>query len=184
MATLTRKYTPDEVLALPGQKKYELVDGELVEKPFMGAKGSWVQSALDHAMRAYCMERSWGHVLVEVPIACYPDDINKMHRPDVAFIRKGRLAEERIPEGNITIPPDLAVEVVSPTDLLYDVERKVLEYLAAGVRRVWVVNPDTRAVRIFCPDGNITEIREDKDLTDEEILPGFRCPVRSLFPPK
>lgn len=181
MATLTAKYTPDQLMALPDEKNYELVDGELVENLPMGVKACDVQTEVAYLLRKYCRETRAGIALVEVPYTCYPDDPNKLRRPDVSFIRRGRLPDGELPEGCATLAPDLAVEVVSPKDLHYEVERKAREYLAAGVRRVWVINPDLRTVRIYRPDHPLVELDEDKTLADEEVLPGFQVPVRALF---
>jgi Uma2 family endonuclease len=99
------------------------------------------------------------------------------------LIRKGRLPGERFPEGYVRIAPDLAVEVISPNDLAYEVDDKVEEYLRAGVRLVWVVNPQTRTVRIHRADGSIAQRREGEDLTGDDVLPGFVCPLAAVFPP-
>lgn len=184
MSTLTKKYTPDEALALPDAKSYELVDGELVEKEPMGMEAAGCAAQLSGLLTVHCNARNAGWVFVEGPFTCYPDDPGKMRRPDVAFVRRGRFPGERPPKGCASVAPDLAVEVVSPNDLQSEVDRKVHEYLQAGVKRVWVVNPDVRTVRIHRPDGTILELREDGELTGEDVLPDFRCPVRSLFPPK
>lgn len=99
----------------------------------------------------------------------------------MSFIRFGRLPAEQPPEGHIRIAPDLAVEVVSPHDLAYDVDSKVEDYLQADVRLVWVVNPVTRTVRVHRPDGPGTTLRLDDELTGGDVLPGFRCPLRDIF---
>ena len=82
------------------------------------------------------------------------------------------------------IPPDLAVEVVSPNDLAYDVESKVVEYLDASVALVWVIDPEARTVRIYRRDGSISWLREHGELSGEEVLPGFQCRVAANFPEK
>ena len=86
--------------------------------------------------------------------------------------------------GYITIAPDLAVEVVSPNDIYYEVEAKVDEYLSAGVRLVWVVNPVNKSVRVFQPGRIVDEFGPDGELTGGGVIPGFTCSVRSLFPVK
>src|SRR5262249_39098199 len=73
--------------------------------------------------------------------------------------------------------------VVSPNDTYYEVERKVREYLQAGVPLVWVVNPPTRMVRVHHPGGSLTDLEEQQDLAGEDVLPGVRCRVGGLFPP-
>ena len=105
-----------------------------------------------------------------------------MRKPDVSFIRLGRLPGEEIPEGWISIAPDLAVEVISPNEFYYEVDQKLLEYLAAGVREVWIVNPQARTVRVRRADGTGCELNENQELTSE-LLPGFRCRVGDFFPP-
>ena len=107
-----------------------------------------------------------------------------MRRPDVSFIRKERLPEGPTSEGYIYIPPDLAVEVISPNDLAYEVDHKVVEYLDAGVALVWVINPEARTVRIHRRSGSLGWLREEDELSGEDVLPGFRCRVSKLFPEK
>ena len=185
MATLSARtiHSPSDLLAMPDEKNYELTDGELVEKQPMGMEACLVQGELARLLGNHCIEHRAGRMVVESGFTCFPEDPNKMRRPDVAVICPGRLPGDVIPKGYASVAPDLAVEVVSPGDLLYEVERKVREYLQAGVRRVWVVNPDTRTVRIHRPDGTIQELREDGELTGEEVLPKLRFPVRGIFPP-
>jgi Uma2 family endonuclease len=72
--------------------------------------------------------------------------------------------------------------VSSPNDRVDELEEKAEQFLAAGVRRVWIVNPETRTVRILRPDGSDTRLHEDDELTGEDVLPGFSCKVSELFP--
>jgi Uma2 family endonuclease len=87
-------------------------------------------------------------------------------------------------EGYIYIAPDLAAEVVSPNDLAYEVEAKVVEYLDAAVPLVWVIDPEARTVRIHRGDGSVSWLRENDELSGEDVIPGFRCPVAAIFPRK
>ena len=79
---------------------------------------------------------------------CFPDAPAKVRKPDASFIRRGRLPGEALPDGFCPIPPDVAAEVVSPNDLAYEVDEKVGEWLRAGVRLVWVINPRARIVAV------------------------------------
>ena len=96
----------------------------------------------------------------------------------------GRLTGDRAPDGHCRIAPDLAVEVVSPNDLAYQ-DEKVAEYLGAGVPIVWVVNPNTRSVRIHrprsSPRGLVSGLTSEDVIDAEDVLPGFSCPVRDFF---
>ncbi len=120
-----------------------------------------------------------------MPYQCYSFDSTRVRRPDASYIRPGRFENETLPEGHIRVFPDLAVEVVSPNDLYYKVESKVDEYFRAGVSVVWVVNPAFRTVRVFRGSiQNLTQFGPDDELTDDEAMPGFRCRVVELFPPR
>jgi Uma2 family endonuclease len=174
-------YAPDDLLTRPDGDAYELIHGDLVERK-MGAKSSFIAGEIHALLRDFSRSQRLGWVFPEgTSFRCFPDDPDKVRRADVSFIRFGRLPNEQLPEGHLRIAPDLAVEVVSPHDLAYDVDSKVEDYLQAGVRLVWVVSPAARTVRVHRPDGPGTTLRADDELTGEEVLPGFRCPVRDLF---
>lgn len=127
-------YTPDDLLAMgDAGKGLELVGGHLVEKN-MGGFASSVASLINYHLVTHGSLRGLGWVLdSEGSYQCFPDDRRKVRKPDVSFIRRGRLPDERVPDGHITIAPDLAVEVVSPNDTAYEVETKIQEYLGADV---------------------------------------------------
>ena len=74
-------------------------------------------------------------------LSMLPRRANKVRKPDVSLIRSGRLVDDKTPQGHCPIPPDLAVEVVSPGDLVYELEEKVAEYQKVGVPLIWVVQP-------------------------------------------
>ena len=176
------EFTPEDLLKMPEAKGYELIDGKLVEKN-VGTLASWVGGEINRLLGNFCHEHRVGWVFnAEASYQCFSDRPNLVRKPDVSFVRLGRLPKEEIPEGHTGIPPDLAVELVSPKDLFYEVDRKTSEYLQAGVRLVWVANPDTRIVYIYRKDGSIVGLREADELTGGDVLPGFRCRVRDLFP--
>jgi len=177
-----RTYAPEDLLTLPDSGKgYELVGGRLVEKN-VGGLASWVAGRILQMLAAYGQDRGLGWVLdSEGSYQCFADDPRKVRKPDVSFVRRGRLPEERMPVGHVPIPPDLAVEVVSPNDTVYEVDAKVEEYLAAGVPLVWVVNPETRVVSVYRRDGTVERLGENDELTAPELLPELRCRLAALF---
>ena len=182
-ATLPTKHevTPEDLLAMPDGKRYELVDGELVERN-MGWKSSRVGGRLYGYLFSFCEAQQLGWLApADASYQCFPDAPKKVRRPGASFIRAERLPADQEPEGHCPIAPDLAVEVISPGDLYWRVEEKVDEYLQAGTRLVWVINPPTRSVRIHRPDGSINDIGEDGELDGEDVVPGFRCRVADLF---
>jgi Uma2 family endonuclease len=172
-------YTPEDLLTMPDGDRYELVDGHLVERS-MGSRSSYISSRLIILMGHFAWANRLGIVLdAEASYQCFPN--RKVRKPDASFIRIGRLAEEVVPEGHLTIAPDLAIEVISPNDLHCETDRKVQEYLTAGTRLVWVVNPEVRTVLIYRANGSIVGVRESDILEGEDVIPGFRCPVAELF---
>jgi len=99
----------------------------------------------------------------------------------VAFVRQERIPPEGEPEGYWELSPDLAVEVVSPTDSAAHIQAKVQEYLEAGTRLVWVVYPRTQTVVVYRPSGEALVLGEEDMLTGEDVLPGFACRVGDIF---
>ena len=99
--------------------------------------------------------------------------------PDIAF-----LSTDHIPADLskvFPIPPDLAVEVVSPTDVLYRVEEKAFAYLEAGTQLVWVLKPRSKTVTIYRSEADIMLLRRNDTLTGENVVEGFSCQVAALF---
>jgi Uma2 family endonuclease len=181
MATITKTYTPEDLLAMPDGDQYELVDGNLVERN-MGAQSSLIGGEIDYRIRIFNEEHRLGWAWpADCSYQCFPDRPSLVRKPDVSFLRFGRLPDEQIPEGHLRIPPDLAVEVLSPNDLDYETDQKIEQYLAAGVQLVWVVNPESRTILIYRADGTIHGLRERDELSGEAVLPGFRCRVGEIF---
>jgi Uma2 family endonuclease len=183
MVVAIRRFTPEEYLALPDRDRFELVEGRLVEVP-MSMLSSWVGSQVNRILGDFVVRNDLGWVFMADNLYRCFSDPGKFRKPDVSFIRRERMTWEQLGQGYATIPPDLAVEVTSPNDLLHEVEEKVQEYLDAGVRLVWVVNPDLRAVRVHRPNGTITGLRERDELSGEDVVPGFGCAVSAIFPPR
>jgi len=175
--------TPDELLAMPDGKHYELVDGVPVERT-MSLLASQVASNLNYFMVGHCRPDGLGCVLESsCGYQCFPWKPRQVRRPDISFITRERVpSEAEWSAGYVTIPPDLAVEVTSPTDGVYDLEEKVEEYRRAGVRLIWVIHPEVRVIEVIHGDGSGYRLRAGDELSGEDVVPGFRCPVASLFP--
>jgi Uma2 family endonuclease len=175
--------TPEELLAMPDGKHYELVDGVPVERT-MSLLASRVEITLGRILDLHCVQNDLGWVVgPSCGYRCFPWIPRQVRRPDLSFIAVQRLpSENQWSEGYVTIPPDLAVEVTSPTDEVYELEEKVEEYLRAGVRLIWVIHPEVRVIQVIRADGSGSRIRPGDDLSGEDVVPGFRCPVASIFP--
>jgi Uma2 family endonuclease len=173
--------TPDDLLAMPDGDKYELVNGIPVEKR-MGAESGEVTIALAAVLATFVRQRRLGHVYdSQTGFQCFPSNPGLVRKPDVSFVAVGRLPGEKSPKGNVKLPPDLAIEVVSPNDLYEEVEEKVCEYRSVGVKLVWVVSPGSKTVLVRRWDGTATVIDESGELSGEDVVPGFACKVADLF---
>lgn len=185
VSTPKRVYEPDDLLSLPNAVDYELVDGQLVERA-MGSESSLVGSIIIFLLRQFLKGKKLAHVFgSDTGYQCFPDDPKKLRKADVSVVLYGRLPGEQIPKGHTKIAPDLAVEVISPRDLTEETEEKVSEYLAAGVRLVWIVFPAKRTVWVRRPanatEGPATELKASDTITGESVLPGFACKVNEFF---
>ncbi|HUG89933.1 MAG TPA: Uma2 family endonuclease [Planctomycetaceae bacterium] len=176
------RYTPEDLLEMPGSVGYELVDGRLVERE-MSALSSRVGVKLSRRLDAFADERNLGEVFgADCSYQCFRDEPDKVRKPGVSFIARGKLPLGQLVRGHVRIPPDLAAEVVSPNDLYTSLDEKVEEYREAGVRLIWVINPGTRTVVVHRADGTTSRLTENDELFGEDVLPGFRCRVGDLFP--
>jgi Uma2 family endonuclease len=182
MTQAGRRYTPEDLLRMPDGNRFELVDGELVED-VMSTWSSYVGGQLFARVNSHSLKNAQGWVFPEgTSYQCFPDDPKKVRRADVSFIRTERLSlAEATQEGHCPIAPDLAVEITSPNDTLYEVARKVREYLNAGVKLVWVVNPDVKTVEVHRADGTGVILTEKDQLSGEDVVPGLSCPIAELF---
>ena len=179
---VSKLMTVDEFLAAPDARDFELVNGVLTERKPMGAWAEYIGLQIAVALTLFCRRTGAGRVLpADVVYRCF-GDARTGRKGDVSFIRAGRLAGDRVPEGAIDIPADLVVEVVSPTDRAYDVEAKAQLYLDSGFEELWVVFPNTRTVHIRRRGEPALILGEDAILTGRGALDGFACKVSDLFP--
>src|SRR5712691_9992647 len=156
-AVMTKSYTPEDLLQMNGER-YELVDGDLVQKG-MSFRSDKIGGRIYYRMEQFCETQPIGRANPETGFQCFPDAPNRVRRPDASFSSFDRLAADvEDPEGHCRVAPDFLVEVVSPNDLYSDVEEKIDEYQSAGVRLIWVVNPPGRTVRIHRKDGTVTDV--------------------------
>ncbi len=184
VSTAERRHAPEDLLHMEDGSGYELVDGELVEKN-MSVWSSYVAGRIYRLLANFCEAQRTGWVLPEgTSYQCFRDEASKVRRPDTSFIRLVRLsAAQANEEGHCSIAPDLAVHVISPNDIKYNVDRWVREFLNAGTPLVWVINPDVKTVEVHRGSGAGTgAILTEKDtLSGEDIVPGFSCNVSDLF---
>ncbi len=183
VSTDLERLSPEEFLARPDHPHFELVDGQLVEL-HVSILSSRVGAIVARTLDNHCAANDLGWVFgADLDYRCFPDDPDKLRKPDVSFIRRQRFGQIQPSDGVCRIRPDLVVEVVSKNDLAYEVDEKVKEYRSALVPLVWIVNPEAGVVRVHRSDGSSAWLLETDTLTGEDILPGFSCRVADLFPP-
>lgn len=179
------RYSAADLLKLPDRDRFELVNGDLVEKN-TGWESSRIGLRLARFLDTHCDSLQLGWVNgPDAGYQCYeeiyPDDPDRVRKPDVSFIRLERLSPEDRPEGHCDIVPDLVAEVISPNDTAYEVREKTEEYLRAGVKIVWVIDPHAKQVDVHRADGSLQKLYGHEELSGEEIVPGFRLLVSELF---
>lgn len=173
-------YTPEEFLKLPDSVAYELVDGHLVERNASEAS-SGIAARIIHLLMIETDKTKDARVYgADLSYQCFADEPRMLRRADVSLIRTSRLADLDNP-GTMPIPADLVVEVLSPNDLQYDVDRKIELYLAAGFKLVWIVNPEVKTVSVYRLDRTTNRHHENDAITGESALPGFRRTVAEFF---
>jgi Uma2 family endonuclease len=174
--------TAEQLMRMPHDgHRYGLVSGELRRKSPPDLIHAIVLSAMDELLRGYARTHNLGVVGGGDAGFLLARDPDTVRGPDVAFIRKERLAAN--PPSHAFWPgaPDLAVEILSPSDRPREVREKVNAWLQAGVKMAWVVDPDRRTVAVHRPATDIETLAENADLDGQDVLPGFRCRVADLF---
>jgi|SRR5882724_5786929 len=176
------RLTAEEFYRLPDDgQRYELVGGALVNMAAAGGQHGIIASRLDHRLRTFVEAQDVGEVCAAETgfrLAQNPDTVRA---PDVSFIARERVTDQGIPESYWPFAPDLAVEVISPSDRFDDVLTKVQEYLHAGTRLVWVFHPRTKTVSVYRANGTVQLLTGTEELDGEDVLPGFHCRLDELF---
>ncbi len=160
-------------------KKYELVKGELIVMSPTGFEHGVVSVKIAKVLYDFVSAHDLGYVCGAETGFILARDPDTVRAPDVAFVSKAKVSP--LPTSFAEFVPDLAVEVVSPTDRSDELESKVSEYLAAGVRLVWVVYPKTKTVYVYRAGREVERLSASEMLSGEDVLPGFTQPVSGLF---
>ncbi len=161
---------------------YEVIGTEVREKPPMGAYEYDLALVLAEAINAIARPLGLGRAFVEMLFDLRPA-VDRSRRPDVAFVSTERWPmTRRAPrEAAWKLAPDLAVEIVSPSNEVSDLLRKVEEYFRAGVRAVWVIEPDVLKVYAYTSPTAVRIFAVGDELDGGEVVPGFRIALSDLF---
>jgi Uma2 family endonuclease len=186
MVVQEKLYTADDLWELSQQiegRRLELIEGEISEMTPAGGEHGVVAGRGLLRVGVHVENHQLGYVTAaETGYILFTDENGKdtVLAPDVGFVSKER-APDGLPEGFIPFAPDLAVEVVSPSETYTRVARKVALYLRYGTRMVWVIDPASKTVVVHTSEGAHT-FGENDTLTGGDVLPGFTLPVRDIFP--
>lgn len=161
--------------------RYELVKGVLKEMTPTGFHHGQLVVNLTISLGAHVKANSLGVVVgaeTGFKIESNPDTVLA---PDVAFVRQERVLQTGRTEKFWPGAPDLAVEVLSPSDTVYEVEEKVAAWLAAGTSMVWVLNPKQRTLHVHRPNASLRVLSESDVLDGQDVVPGFRIKISEIF---
>lgn len=185
MAAVTLLETKNDIDILPDLPKgFEMVDGELVEMPDEGYRSGVVGTVLIGFILAWC--RKYGLGVVTGPdgsFCCFPGRPKHVRKPDVAVVMR---------DPKTFVPPDphclevpiFVAEILSPTNAQSDIADRVEDFISAGTKLVWVIDPVRREALVHRPDDTILKVREAGTLSGEDVLPGFALPLAAILPPK
>jgi len=155
---------------------YEYVKGELVPMAAAAIVHGEIGVNVIMLLGSYVRENELGR-LYTIETTFRLDD--RIVKPDVAFVAEDRLSEEKYK--GMPTAPDLAIEIVSPTDKQYDVTEKAFAYLKAGTKLVWVIEPVAKTVMVYRSETDFTLLTCEDTLTGEDVVEGFACSVSQLF---
>jgi Uma2 family endonuclease len=172
--------TADELLQvnIPG-KQVELVRGALIVREPPGFQHGAIVLRLGAVLLQHVDAHDLGLVVVGDPGFKLATDPDTVRGPDIAFIRRERVPHPT-PVGFAAFPPDLVIEIRSPSDRPGDILGKVGDWLSAGTRLVWVIDPAHRVAHVYRQDETQTTIGPDEALDGEDVLPGFSCALNVL----
>lgn len=180
MATTTAHITWKEFEALPDGDGFhrEVLEGELIVLPPVKSRHSRIARRLSHALASFEEKGLWEvHVEAGYQLS---DDPPTWIQPDVSVLRIER-ARTTPADGYFRGSPELAIEIVSPSETARDLNRKIDALLTSGAFAVWVVYPEEQEVRVFIPGGNSYTRRPNDTLTIPELLIDWELPVAQIF---
>ena len=174
--------TADDLLRLSADGvRGELIRGALSETMPTGREHGQIAVRLAARLHNFVEPRRLGVLTASDSGVWLEHDPDTVREPDVAFFSAEKSPPDERVTGYAQVAPDLAVEIVSPSDRLPAVNDKALMWLRYGVRLVWVVRPDERRVDIHRDGHPVVTLTESDALDGLDVLPGFSCPVREVF---
>lgn len=176
---IQKRATVEDLLRMPKDGRlYELVDGEILVSP-AGMRHSEVAAKVLAIIATYLENHPIGKVYAENVGIALPN--GNIRSPDVTFVRNEKLPGGKSPEGFGELVPNLAIEVLSPSDRPKEVGRKIGEFLECGVPLVWLIDPKKETVTVYRSLSDTQRFSSSDTITAEPVLPGFSCIVSRFF---
>jgi len=178
------KKTTDYAPPRSDETLFEVVHSQIVELPNMSSHSGDLANELSIELAIYTRQHGLGKTLTEIlfsiPTKSDPDN---QRRPDVAYVSKHRWPlKKRAPDTDPwPVVPNLAIEVLSPNDLIRNLNKKIAEYFQAGVEMVWVVDPGEETVSVYTAPRQVTILSKADTLYAGKVIPGFALPLKQLF---
>lgn len=174
--------TAEEFQKLPDEPGYqmELVRGMIVRSPGPGFMHGQVEANVVVVLSNFVRRKRLGNVLCGDASYVVERGPDTVRGPDVSFVRAGRFPGQRYPAGYPEGSPDLAIEILSPSNRLGEVRQRMEDLFRGGCREFWILDPRRRTVTMRTRDGSEAVFGPDDELTSP-LLPGFRCRVREFY---
>lgn len=165
----------------PDEQPGELVDGEWISMTRSTWRHGEVVTTIAFLLKLYAREHPGWSVSTADPGVKLGRAPDRLRGPDVGMVRAERVPTGKGAEGWLEGAPDVAVEVVGDAQTISEMTQKALEYLGAGARMVWLVDPEPRRVVLFTPPDRVRILGSDDVLDGADVLPGFACTVAEMF---
>lgn len=176
-----RLITARQFAAMAPDVPSELVRGEIIEMPRPGIRHGVVCNNVSIPISLWARAGNRGLVAINDAGVLTERNPDTVRGPDVLFVGRGRWPHDHAPDGFLEVAPDLAVEVLSQYDVWKELLVKISEYFDAGVREVWVVDPELKTVQVFRPDAPPRTLRAPEIIESADVMPDFSCTVAEFF---
>ena len=181
--TLTPITAEDVFWMNHGNQRFELIAGELRKMSPAGFQHGAIAGLLHTLLTEYVNRNRLGIIVTTETGFILSRNPDTVRGPDVGFVSRERIERIGIPQQYFPEAPDLAVEVMSPGDTVFEVEAKTEDWLNGGTRLLWIVSPRRRTVTVHRSLTDIIVLTEEDTLDGGDVIPGFMCRVGDLFQP-